>query len=103
MSCVAGAARSASRSRAEVAEVAEVARGRAFATAGLGPATRKWRNPQIQAAVTGVPFVFADLSTSCRAKRDVTNARMSAFSAFSARDQLSPERQPRSSADRAPM
>src|SRR6266511_777413 len=90
MSCVADAARSASRSRAEVAEAAEVARGRAFATAGLRPATRTWRDPHIQAAVNGAPFVCADLSTSCRAQRDVTNARLSASSEFSARDPLFP-------------
>jgi hypothetical protein len=62
------------------------AKRRAFATAGLRPATRRWRDPQIQVAVSGAPLVFADLSTFCRAQRDVANARSSASSAHSARD-----------------
>jgi hypothetical protein len=83
-------------SRAEIAEFAEFATGRAFDTAGLRPAPGRWRDPHIQAAVTGAPFVCADLSTSCRAKRDVSNARTSASSASSARDQSQPSRQPQS-------
>src|SRR5919202_1849110 len=58
----------------------------AFATAGLRPATRRWRDLQIQAAVDRAPFVVVDLSTSGRAQRDVANARRSASSASSARD-----------------
>jgi hypothetical protein len=73
---------------------AEISGLRAFATAGLRPAAGRGREPHRQAAGRGVPFVCADLFPSCRATRDVANARPSAPSASSARDHDSAARPP---------
>jgi hypothetical protein len=89
-----GFAKISRRGRRSHAEAAEIAGDREDVGRSPRPAAGRPQGRGESAHTNGgaqtVPLVCAELTTSCRAQRDVANARTSASSAFSARDLSAP-------------